>query len=153
MTKCRFYMSVAGTILCLVLPARSQESGFGIGVMMGEPTGVSAKGWVSSQSAIDGGLAWSFRGNGYIHAHVDYLWHFQDLTNTSQPVIPYIGVGGRMTGLRSAATAGIRVAGGLSWLPAGAPIDVFVELVPVVDLAPETRLSADGGIGARFYVH
>ena len=149
--KWRRRVSLAAAILFIVSSARSQERGFGMGVIMGEPTGVSAKGWVSSRSAIDAGLAWSFRGDGYIHAHMDYLWHFHDLTNVAQQVIPYIGIGGRITGLRSAATAGVRVAGGLSWLPDGAPIDVFIELVPIVDLAPETRLSADGGIGARFY--
>ena len=149
--RCRRCVSLAAAILMIVATGRSQEKGFGMGVIMGEPTGVSAKGWLSSRSAIDGGLAWSFRGDGYIHAHMDYLWHFQDITNSTQQVMPYIGMGGRITGLRSAATVGVRVAGGLSWLPDGSPLDVFLEFAPIVDLVPETRLSANGGIGARFY--
>jgi len=149
--KYRNIPTLAVATLLLAFPVRSQEKGFGVGVIMGEPTGVSAKGWLSSRSAIDAGLAWSFRGSGYIHAHMDYLWHFHDIAATTDQVMPYIGIGGRITGLRSAATAGVRVAGGLSWLPGGAPLDVFIELVPIVDLVPETRLSSNGGIGARFY--
>ena len=149
--KTRCFVFIVAAILCAAPDARAQDRGFGLGVIMGEPTGVSGKGWISSRSAIDAGLAWSFRGSGYLDAHMDYLWHFHDLTNTNEQVIPYLGIGGRITGFRSAATAGVRVAGGLSWLPEGAPLDVFIELVPIVDVAPETRLSANGGVGLRFY--
>jgi hypothetical protein len=145
---------------CLVLTAlvlfsvgtsTAQERGFGIGVMMGEPTGLSAKGWITSRSAFDGGLAWSFRGDGYMHAHMDYLWHFTEVINSTQQVIPYLGIGGRLTGFRSAATVGVRVAGGLAWLPSGSPLDVFVEIAPIVDIVPETRASANAGVGLRIY--
>lgn len=146
--------SLACSIIAVLLAATSaasQEKGFGLGVVLGEPTGISAKGWVSPRGALDAGLAWSTRGTGYVHAHMDYLWHFKEVVNTSQQVLPYLGIGGRILGSRNTAIAGVRIAGGVAWLPAGAPLDVFLEIAPIVDLAPATELSVDGGIGIRFF--
>lgn len=133
--------------------ALGQEKGLGVGVIFGEPTGISAKGWVSDRGAIDGGLAWSFRNDGYINVYMDYLWHFSDIVNNNnqQSIIPYLGIGGRIVGDRGSGVAGVRIAGGLSWLPAGAPLDVYLEFAPILDLAPETQFNANGGLGIRFY--
>jgi len=35
----------------------SQNSGVGLGVIVGEPTGISAKVWISNNSAFDAGVA------------------------------------------------------------------------------------------------
>ncbi len=40
---------------------------------------------------------------------------------------------------------------GLPLWPHNSPIDVFLEIAPIVDLAPATELSVNGGIGIRFY--
>jgi len=147
-------------VLCAVIAllvassaATGQDRGFGIGVILGEPTGVSGKGWLSSRSAFDAGLAWSFRGNGYIHAHMDYLWHFADAVNTEQQILPYLGVGGRVVGRNGSSIAGVRMVGGFAWLPEGTPLDVFLEIAPVLDLAPATEMSVNGGLGMRFFFH
>ena len=47
----------------------------GIGVMLGEPTGISLKIWNNERTAIDAGLAWSFSGRNAVHLHADYLLH------------------------------------------------------------------------------
>jgi hypothetical protein len=39
----------------------AQDRAFGLGVMIGEPTGVSAKLWTSAANAFDFGLGWSIR--------------------------------------------------------------------------------------------
>lgn len=151
MTKA--FVIVTALICCVlaVTSASAQERGLGLGIIVGEPTGLSVKGWMSSRTAIDAGIAWPFRSEGYLHAHVDYLWHFQDIVNTRQQVIPYLGVGGRVLGREHSSRFGLRMSGGLAWLPAGVPLDVFFEIAPIVDLAPETQLSANVGIGARFF--
>jgi hypothetical protein len=145
--------AVAALVLLCITSAsvRAQERGLGLGIIVGEPTGLSIKGWTSSRTAIDAGIAWSFRREGYMHAHVDYLWHFEDIINTRQQVIPYLGVGGRVLGREHSSRVGIRIAGGLAWLPQGAPLDVILEMAPIIDLAPETELSANVGIGVRFF--
>ena len=49
-------------ILLFILTSRafSQSSGFGIGVIIGEPTGISLKHWMSQTTALDAGVAWGF---------------------------------------------------------------------------------------------
>lgn len=125
----------------------------GIGIILGEPTGVSFKHWFSSRTAIDAALAWSFAGpNEELHVHADYLWHTP--LKSSDPAIRrtsfYIGVGGRMR-FENDTRFGARVPFGLVHFVKDAPLDIFVEIAPIMDLAPETEVSANGGIGLRYF--
>ncbi len=40
----------------------AQQKDFGLGIILGEPTGVSGKLWTSSENAFDFAAAWSFSG-------------------------------------------------------------------------------------------
>jgi len=53
---------VFGLIIILAKPISAQDHGFGIGLILGEPTGVSAKLWTSNQNALDVGLGVSLGG-------------------------------------------------------------------------------------------
>ena len=64
----------------------AQDSGFGIGVMAGEPTGISAKLWMSRSTAADFGVAWSI--DSYLHVHGDFVMHKFDLINVSKGELP-----------------------------------------------------------------
>lgn len=139
-----FLLVVAGSV------SNAQDRGFGIGAIFGEPTGVSAKAWLSGTNALDFGAAWSWARTGYFHLHVDYLWHFPSAIRVSERFVPYVGVGGRF-GARTDAVLGARVVGGLAWWPRTVPLDVFVEIAPILDLAPATEMSLNGGIGVRFF--
>ena len=138
--------------MCIAACARAQDKGFGIGIIVGEPTGISGKYWLSEKNAVDGGLAWSFIKGGSLHLHADYLWHLFNKIQTSQRIPVYFGIGGRMK-FRSGENAhvGVRIVGGVDWFLDDAPIDVFVELAPVMDLIPATELGLNGGIGVRFF--
>ena len=46
---------------------------------------------------------------------------------------------------------GVRLVGGICYEMKNAPFDIFAEVAPIVDFAPGTDLSGNGGIGARFY--
>ena len=52
----------------------AQDSGMGACIIVGEPTGLSAKSWLSSNDAIDAGVAWSISHN-WFRIHADYLRH------------------------------------------------------------------------------
>jgi hypothetical protein len=129
----------------------AQDRGFGLGVILGEPTGLSGKYWTSSTNAIDAGMAWSFRKAGFFHIHADYLWHFPLRAETSERFTLYTGVGGRLGAVSHEALLAVRIVGGFAFWPKNTPLDIFVEIAPVVDLAPATELSANGGIGIRFF--
>lgn len=144
---------VAVCLLSLFLggSGQAQDRGFGLGVIIGEPTGISGKQWLNGTNAIDGGLAWSFRSSGFFHLHADYLWHFPDAIKSQERFVLYAGVGGRFGATKGDATLGVRIVGGIAFWPRETPIDVFLELAPILDLAPATEISANGGIGVRFF--
>lgn len=137
-------------VACSISVAHAQEKKFGIGVIIGEPTGVSGKMWTSSNSALDAGLAYSFRRNGYVHLHTDYLWHFPNAFYSAERFVPFAGIGGRLATGRGDGIFGARFVIGLAWYPRNAPFEIFVEFVPILDLAPATAMSGNAGIGVRY---
>jgi hypothetical protein len=142
----------------------AQERHFGLGVIIGEPTGISAKLWVSSKTAFDFGLGWSvggdrignynggFNGESRVHFHMDYLWHWFDAINSSERFPLYTGVGGRInTGAGYSNSAAVRGVIGIAWLPRQTPIDIFLELVPSLQVVPSTGFGIDAGLGIRYF--
>ena len=157
----KYFMSVMvlGFMLILARPILAQDHGFGMGIVLGEPTGLSAKLWTSRDNAFDFAAAWSFRNyhhndnhnDGSVLLQADYVWHFFNLIPVSSGKLPlYIGIGGRVV-LANDANFGVRVPVGLDYLFADAPIDVFLELVPILDLSPETNFGVGGGLGIRYW--
>jgi hypothetical protein len=125
---------------------------FGAGIIIGDPTGLSAKWWLSENHAIDMALAWDLSGNDdRLEAHADYLWHFPLHIPEMRGRLPlYMGVGGRLlTG--HDAHAGVRVPFGICYLFPQVPVELFAEITPLLDLTPDTDFSVNGGVGARFY--
>jgi hypothetical protein len=129
----------------------AQDRGFGLGIILGEPTGVSGKLWTSGTNAFDFAAAWSFSGNGNLLLQADYVWHIFRLIPVPEGKLPfYVGVGGRVV-FSDDATIGVRVPLGLDYMFSNAPVDIFVELVPILNLAPSTDFDFNGGIGARYW--
>ena len=144
-------MLLFGFAVMVVPIAYSQDSGFGAGILLGEPTGLSAKAWVSRQNAVDFGLAYSFRRDGYFHLHGDYLWHFPRAIQSPERIPLYTGIGARLAVGKGSGVFGIRIPFGIAYWLSEAPIEFFLEIAPILDLAPATELSGNGGIGARYY--
>jgi hypothetical protein len=153
--------------LCLFLAVQgstAQEHGFGLGVIIGEPTGISAKLWTSPVNAFDFGLGWSFggdrigkykgfyNGGSRVHVHMDYLWHAFNAIHASEQFPLYYGFGGRInTGAGYDGSLALRGVFGIAWLPHNTPLDVFLELVPSLQLTSTTGFGLDAGIGARYF--
>lgn len=129
----------------------AQGSGLGIGIIFGEPTGLSAKMWTSEKTAFDAAVAWSFAGEGWLHIHADFLIHNYDLISVSKGQVPlYFGVGAYV-GLSSDLWLGARVPLGIAYHFEEAPVEIFAELVPGIKLLPAIGFYVGGGIGARYY--
>jgi hypothetical protein len=146
-------------VLCLIIIilgtiSPAQDKGYGIGIIIGEPTGLSGKYWLNNANALDFGLGFSFThfNNSRIQLHCDYLWNIYDLFKTSEKFVIYYGPGIKiLTGGSNDAKLGIRGVAGIGWFIKDAPLDLFFEAAPVVYLIPGTILKIDGGIGARYY--
>lgn len=170
---CAATTALSALALCFALglpgKAQAREGGpFGLGVMIGDPTGLSFKYHLGARNAVDGGVGYGWRGR-WFHTHVDYLFQFPQRWGGGD-WLPYVGAGGKLivwndhyhgrgyyyydhdwydddddVGL------GVRVPVGLAWHPRRVPIDVFAELAPTVWVFPGTHFDFDFSIGARFY--
>jgi hypothetical protein len=129
----------------------AQDSGFGAGVMFGQPTGISLKMWMTDATALDAGVAWSFYNNGYFRVHVDFLMHKHQFIEVSEGNLAgYIGVGPKL-GFGNDFVIGVRVPLGFDYMFEGAPVDIFLEVAPGLDLTPATKGFVEGGLGVRYF--
>lgn len=129
----------------------AQNQHFGLGIIIGEPTGLSGKLWTGNHTAIDGALAWSFGKKDALHIHGDLLVHNFKLIKVSEGKLPvYYGIGGRIK-LEHESKIGIRIPIGLNYQFQNAPLDLFLEIVPILELIPATDFNMNGAIGIRFF--
>ncbi len=155
LTKNLFQRILTFIILSSIMTSATfaREKGLGIGVIIGEPTGISFKKWTSRTHAIDAAVAWSFEGENAFHIHGDYLFHNFYSIKIERSTIPfYYGIGGRLK-FSDKNRFGIRFPLGITLFIVEAPIDLFFEIVPILDLAPSTELSLNAAIGVRYYFH
>jgi hypothetical protein len=136
----------------------AQDSGFGLGIILGEPTGLSLKQWVDGNTAIDGAIAWSFGKHDALHLHADYLVHNFKLFKMEQGKLPlYYGIGGRIkfeeNGHDEETKIAVRIPVGISYILANSPLDIFLEIAPLLDLTPSTEFDLNGAIGIRYFFH
>jgi hypothetical protein len=137
-------------ILFFCCAASAKEKDFGLGVIVGEPTGLSFKIWMTKTAAIDAAAAWSFV-DGTFHFHADYLLHSFGLFKVERgELLLYYGLGGRIS-TESKLRVGVRVPVGLSYSIENSPLEVFFEIGPILDLAPATEFRLTGGLGIRYF--
>jgi hypothetical protein len=138
-------------IVVLPLTLKAQDSGFGLGIILGEPTGISFKNWVGSRAAFDVAVAWSFEGEGAIHIHADYLFHNFRLFNIEKGnLVLYYGIGARVKTVDKT-QVGVRIPIGLSYLFERDPVEIFFELGPIMNFTPKTTFRMTTGVGVRYY--
>jgi hypothetical protein len=132
--------------------ASHHQDPLGVGVILGSPSGLVAKYWLHSASAVDLGLAYAWKG--FFQVYVDYLYHFLGAfskgDSSMYPLSPYIGIGGSLT-LYNPTEVAVRIPLGLEWMVGHPRIGIFAELVPGLALVPATNVIVQGGVGARIY--
>ena len=142
-----FFLAMA----LIPIALEAQDSGIGLGVILGEPTGVSFKSWVGRREAIDVAVAWSFDGEGAIHIHADYLFHnFRLFRIEKGDLILYYGIGARVKTVNKT-QVGVRIPLGLSYLFERDPIEIFFELGPIMNVTPKTLFRMTTGVGVRYF--
>lgn len=157
--------------IALIVPgmyavAQPRIPGFGFGLILGEPTGLTLKGNLGGNNAWDLAIGTSWFGN--LTVQGDYLWA-ADVFSSSKAGL-YFGLGG-VIGIGQGrgvivkgkkgewyysesdhpSAFGVRGVAGLNAMPFQAPVEFFFELAPVVGLTPSTGLGWQGAIGLRYY--
>src|SRR5262249_39558693 len=141
--------------------SRGTEKGtLGVGIVLGEPTGVSAKLYLKDDQAIQAAVGAAFIGGG-LAIHADYVWHPYVLQNRDSFTLPlYVGPGVRAMeysqgGGMSYFALGLRVVVGMLFDFKTVPLDTFVEVAPVFEDGFQSNkgagiaIEADAGI--RYY--
>ena len=132
----------------------AQDDGYGLGIILGEPTGICGKLWMGDNTAIDGAIAWSLNEKSALHLHGDYLIHnFNSIDVEKVNLTVYYGIGGRirLSENKGDDNLGIRVPIGLIYIFANTQLDLFLEIVPILDLTPNTDFGFNAALGIRYY--
>jgi hypothetical protein len=168
-----FSLVTAAVLLGSARTANATEVGynrkFGLGFVLGDPTGLSAKLWIAPTNALDFGLGfWGYgwddcAGNGPCHHwgshngtfNMDYLWQSNIVRGQAQ-LDWHIGAGGRalwFDGCNGDCWAiGARMPVGVDLMFANPSfIEVFFEIAPILYVAPFVDFGVEGGLGVRFY--
>lgn len=147
------------------------QSDFGVGLMVGSPTGVTAKKYLAENHAFDG--AFGFGYGGY-SIHADYLFEQRDFLGENDARLGwFVGIGGQFQverdryhrggyygrrydrddrDRRNRVHAGPRAPIGLELrfrsLP---PLEMFAEIALGFEIVEYPGLTLNGGLGARWY--
>ena len=126
---------------------RVDKGAIGVGLVLGEPTGVCAKLYLKDDQAVAVAAGSAFIGGG-LQLTADFLFHPIILQERDSFVMPfYVGPGIRLidyTGNNGFFATGVRAVAGLLFDFKEAPLDAFVELAGVL----ETGYTGGHGFGA-----
>lgn len=164
MRRERFVHCALLVIVMMAFTADARTQGkFGVGVIIGEPTGVAWKYRISGENALDGAIGLS--PGDRVRFHVDYLW--QKHSFQEEHLLLHYGVGAVVGAGGSQYLAfgrgdtyvlvqrdlGFAVRGvvGLTYEIPRSPFDTFLEIAPLLILTPVSGMGIDAAIGVRVY--
>ncbi len=128
------------------LNERSME----IGLMFGEPTGVSYKYYITDENAIDAGAAVSFIPDAVFQLNADFLRHYYHFANVGEGRLPLVYGAGLAVQFREDTRLGIRTPVGLTYIMQNLPLALFIDVAPRFDIVPDTEVSINAAVGIRY---
>jgi len=145
----------------------------GLGILLGEPIGLTAERWLGDVYSVDGMASYSW--SKFIEVAADFKVHFPNAVpwGGKNEFVPYVGVG--LIGFSSTTTdftgsnsnlatslyrndttstlaLGARVPVGLEWLPKQSAIGVFAEVDPGYGFIPTGFGFFQADLGIRLYI-
>jgi len=157
----RFSLFFAVLSALVAHQADAQEKGvLGVGVIVGEPTGVTAKYFLADDTALAAALGFAPLGDG-LHGHLDFHWHPIVIETGRTFALPlYVGAGARFLargengGTPAHLRFGARGVAGIMFDFTEVPIDVFAEFAGILDLRTEgdaLGFAINAALGVRYY--
>jgi len=142
--------------------ANAQNKNFGFGFVLGDPTGFSFKFGLGGNNAISAVLGGSSFGTPRIGA--DYLWYYNSFN--SSIVELYFGPGAALGFGHSHEwywhddnkyyehndlSLGARMIIGINVVPPRTPLEIYLELGPMIEVVPDFHSDVEVGLGVRFF--
>lgn len=143
----RLVMPALAFALVLPTSVAAQSRGTGVGVVLGEPTGLTAR-FMRGGNNFQVHAAWSLKDEAALQLNGDYLRSGRLDTDPMMPF--YFGLGLRVK-FAEEAQVGVRVPLGLNHFFGGSPLEIFGEVVPVLNVIPDTEFDFNGAVGLRYY--
>jgi hypothetical protein len=139
----------------LVAPASARAEGgpFGLGIIVGGPTGLSGE-YKMGVTAIDFAVGLNLFDKRHVYVHGDFLFVLPDLLGSGAVGLsPYLGAGVFFTDLggNDRLGIGLRAPFGLSLDFKRAPLQIFLELTVGLLVVPDVDLGIGGAGGFRYY--
>jgi hypothetical protein len=131
------------------------DNEFALGLILGNPTGLSGRVGIEESRSIDLAIA-STSGSRNWHIHGTYLFeNIKTFRTELAPLNAFYGVGARMTSFENdrqqdKTSLGVRLAVGVKMDLPTPQSEIFGEIAPVIDLTPDVDVDFDVGIGFRF---
>ncbi|MEN3013898.1 MAG: hypothetical protein ABDH23_04695 [Endomicrobiia bacterium] len=146
-----FHKLIIGFFIYLFLNSLTWAE-FSLGVVLGEPTGLSLK--IQQKKTLAHDIALNFNtADNYLYLSWDVLkYDYTKITSKelsgSFPI--FYGLGLRAINYSEDLHLAIRFILGLEYIFADIPFNIFVKLAPTINLVPHTRVSIAPAIGIRY---
>ncbi len=134
----------------------AQDRTLGIGGVLGDPHGVSLKLYISEDKALTAGLGFGIADEiSFVYITADFLIHRMfDTGWDAGSLHVYYGPGVAFYDPRFRdASISLRGPLGLGADFRDAPVGIFLEVAPYIDLTPDFYFSFMGAAGFRFYIN
>lgn len=135
------------------LAGKSADGPIGVGIFLGQPTGVTVEMDLSASSWIDFKAAWNLAGpkGGYsILLQGNYEYAFPGMFAIQKELFtPFVGGGAVVDINDTNVVFGVRVPAGVAYRFRNIPLELFLEAGLDVYLFPGFSLGGSGGLGAR----
>lgn len=139
----------------LAAPATAHAE-LGIGLFLGEPTGLDVKIGLQRRSALDIVLGWNtYRDGRASYGHLTYLYQIASGRGNNLRVPLRIGIGGAVYGHENDINVGVRAPLELGLRFTRTPVEIYGEIAVLVtfldDNGNHDDIDLQGGVGLRFY--
>ncbi len=146
-------IAIVGVVL-LGLAGTARADAIGLGLFIGEPTGLDIKIDLKRRSALDIVLgATSVRASRVSYGHLTYLYTLAVVSSGSVVVPLRLGLGAAVYGVTEDNDTGFagRVPFEIGIRPRGSRLEIYGEVALLLQLAPDIATGLDGGAGLRIY--
>ncbi len=141
-------------IMAFAVNVNAQSNQFSLGANILTSTGLSAKYGLTNNTALTGMLGFSLYSNsGAVYLQGNYNKYGSiDAFDVESGLLRYYYGGGVNVTMGNNGNAGIggRIPLGLEYILEGAPLEIYMDLAPTLDVLPNTHFYLGGSLGLRY---
>jgi hypothetical protein len=146
------YRNIIVTLLIFVsLASYSQIGDIKLGIILGNPTGITAQYRTGSRTAVNASLGRQIAASNYLLLSADFLVHLWSFDSEGDQIRVYAG-GGMSMGFLSDLSISFRIPVGAGYYFSTLPLEMFAEIVPTLQVFGEGnfRFWPGGYLGVRW---